>query len=304
MTFVNPGRLYLQKHGKVESYEDILAYADFLRVETGLDGKLPVDLDQIYKRFNIPHPKFAPLPNQQGLLLDPKHGIILINSKDPERRQKFTAAHELVELLFSALPQGKDLGCGWFLNRPGGFKESTKEYLCNWTAANLLIPPTYVLELIQQYDINFESAHILSEECEVSLSAALVQLARISPRCHFVVLWRMKNKPTEIRNKPAAEQLALFDKGVDIGPAMKLRVEWSMGGPNGLYIPENKSTENSSLIYAAWQSGNFTSGKERMVFDNRTSGWYYSENLPFESDCERYVLSLIEHLGKEIIYGS
>lgn len=24
---------------------------------------------------------------------------------------------------------------------PGGFKESTKEYLCDWAAANLLMPP-------------------------------------------------------------------------------------------------------------------------------------------------------------------
>ena len=297
MTFVNPGRLYLQTHGKMESYEDILAYADFLRMETGLDGIFPVDIDQLFKHFDIPQPKFTPLPNQQGLLLDAKQGIILINSKDPERRQKFTEAHELVELLFSELSQGKDLGGGWFLSRPGGFKESTKEYLCNWAAANLLMQPSHVQELIRQYDINFKCARILSEECEVSLSAALVQLARISPRCHFVVLWRMKNKPTEVRHKPTDGQLTLFDTGGDITTPMKLRVEWAMGGPDGPYIPENKSTENTSLIYAAWQSGNFTSGKERMVFDNRTTGWYYSENLPFESDDERFVLSLIERLG-------
>ena len=52
-----------------------------------------------------------------------------------------------------------------------------------------------------------------------------------------------------------------------------------------------------TLIYTAWQSGNFTIGKERMGFDNRTVGWYSTENMPFENNGERYVLSLIESLG-------
>jgi Zn-dependent peptidase ImmA (M78 family) len=297
MAFVNPGRLYLQKLGRINSYEDILAYADFLRKEAGLDGKLPVEVDEIFRHYDIPQPKTVPLPNQQGLLIDAKKGIILINSKDPDRRQKFTIAHELVELLFSELPQGKELGDGWFLSRPGGFKESTKEYLCNWTAANLLMPIPHVNELIRQFDINFECAGILSEDCEVSLSAALVQLARISPRNHFVVLWRMKNKPAEIRNEPSDKQLAFFSSDIINLPMKKLRVEWSMGKPDGLYIPENKSTENTSQIYAAWLSGTFTSGKERMAFNSRIPGWYYSENLPFESNGERFVLSLIERLS-------
>jgi hypothetical protein len=70
-----------------------------------------------------------------------------------------------------------------------------------------------------------------------------------------------------------------------------------MGGPNMFYIPKNKSTENSSLIYAAWQSGSFTNGKERIAFGTQTAGWYYSENMPIEIDGEKYALSLIERLG-------
>jgi hypothetical protein len=224
--------------------------------------------------------------------LDPELGIIVINSTDSEKRQKFTKAHELVEMLFSALPPGRDLGSGWRLDRPGGFKEITKEFLCNWTAANLLMPPNHVQELIKQYGVNFDCAELIAANCDVSLSAALVQLARNSQDGHFVVLWRMKNKPREILNASNDTQMTMF--GVDNAlPAKKLRVEWCLGGIDSPFIPKDKSTENTSLISQAWAANTFTSGKERMTFDNRNSAWYSSENMPFTLNKERYVISLM-----------
>lgn len=292
MSFVSPGRLYIQKQKGISSFEDILPYAEFIRREAGVNGNLPVDLDRIFSHFEIPNPKFAPLPLQQGLLLDPEMGIIVINSTDSEKRQKFTKAHELVEMLFSALPQGRDLGSGWRFDRPGGFKEITKEFLCNWTAANLLMPPDYVQGLIKEHDINFDCAELIATNCDVSLSAALVQLARNSPEGHFVVLWRMKNKPTEIQNASNDAQMTMF--GVDNTlPPKKLRVEWCLGGLNSPFVPKDKSTENSSLIYQAWETNTFTNGRDRMTFDNRSSDWYSSENMPFTLNEERYVISLM-----------
>jgi Zn-dependent peptidase ImmA (M78 family) len=292
MGYVSPGWLYLEKQKTVETFDDVLAYAEFLRNEAGLNGILPVDLGKIFGHFQIPETLFAPLPQQQGLLLDAKRGIIVINSNDPEKRQKFTTAHELVELLFKALPQGKDLGRGWELKRPGGFKETTKEFLCNWTAANLLMPPPFIENEIKKLGVTFECARSIAEKCEVSLSAALVQVARNSQRQHFVVLWRMKNKPTEINNTNNASQMTMF--GVqNIAPAKKLRVEWSLGGVNSPYIPKDKSVENSSLIYQAWETNRFTSGRVNISLDNRNASWFSSENLPFTTDGERYVISLI-----------
>jgi hypothetical protein len=296
MTLLHPGRCYLERLGTIQSVEDILGYAEFLRKESELDGVLPVDISAIYAHFGIPKPKYVPLPGQQGLLVDAEQGIIAINSRDPENRQRFSEAHELAEMLFSVLPAGVDLGGGWFLKRPGGFKESTKEYLCNRIAANLLMPPQELHSYIQQYGVTFEGARGVAAECRVSLSAALVQLTHLGPGRNSVVLWRMKNKPTEFKNQPAASQMTLFNGHEVSLPTKKLRVEWAMRAPDGLFIPENKSTENTSLIHSAWESGSFTSGEERMSFDSRSIGWYHSENLPFEHGGERYVLSLIEYL--------
>jgi Zn-dependent peptidase ImmA (M78 family) len=296
MPFLHPGKYYIEHLGSIQSAEDILGFAEFLRRESGVDGVLPVDLSTIYAHFGIPKPQYIPLPGQQGLLVDAEQGIIAINSRDPETRQRFSEAHELAEMLFSILPAGIDLGGGWFLKRPGGYKESTKEFLCNRIAANLLMPPQELHIHIQQNGVSFNGARAVSLECQVSLSAALVQLTYLGSGHYSTVLWRMKNKPTEIKNQPTANQLKLFDNH-NVGlPAMKLRVEWSMRAPDGPYIPENKSTEKSSLIYSAWESGSFTKGEEWMSFDDRRTGWYRSENLPFEFDGERFVLSLVEYL--------
>lgn len=296
MTFIDPGEMFVKTFGKVETANDVFAYVDFLRSEPGLDGLIPVDLDLIFHRFQIPDPIQKPLPGQQGLLVDSKNGIILINANDPPSRQKFSQAHELVELLFNALPNGKSLGNGWMLKRPGGFKESTKEYLCNWAAANLLMPPDYVNNQIKQYGINFGCARAISDECKISLSAALVQLARISSGNHSVVLWVLKNKPSEIKSKVPDNQLGLFDNNKP-EPAKKLRVEWSMGSQSAPFIPKDKSVEESSQVYEALRTGAFTSGKERLCLDGRKSAWYQTQNLPFNLEDEPQVLSLIEYLG-------
>jgi hypothetical protein len=296
MTLLHPGKFYLERIGSIQSTEDILGFADFLRRESGLDGLLPVDLSAIYAHFDTPKPLYVPLPGQQGLLVDAERGIIAINSRDPGTRKRFSEAHELAEMLFSILPAGVDLGGGWFLKRPGGYKESTKEFLCNRVAANLLMPPKELQVHVQQYGITFDGARIVAGECHVSLSAALVQLVHLGTGRYSVVLWRMKNKPAEIKNQPATSQLALFDDH-EVGlPAKKLRVEWSMRAQDGPFIPDNKSAEHTSQIYSAWESNSFTKGEELMCFDGRRARWYRSENLPFEHEGEIYVLSLIEYL--------
>jgi Zn-dependent peptidase ImmA (M78 family) len=299
MSFIHPGRLFIEKYGQVSSLEDILAYAEFLRKEANVDGQLPVDLQAIVQHFGI-KPKSVPLP-VQGMLVDAEQGLILINANDIEHRQKFSLAHELIEYLFTELPQDKHWAGNWFLEQPGGFRKGTKEFYCNWAGANLLMPPTYVMELIEHYGVSFECAKVLAQNCNVSLSAALIQLAKMSPRGHIVVLWRMKNKPTEIKSAASEHQLSMFSIPNSL-PPKKLRVEWAYGSEKSKkspYIPKkDKSAENYSLIHSAWETGKFTSGKEKMTLDNKTSHWYYSENMPYPGKDERYVLSLIESVSE------
>ncbi|PKO00118.1 MAG: hypothetical protein CVU42_05090 [Chloroflexi bacterium HGW-Chloroflexi-4] len=296
MVFIHPGKLFIEIHKNVESLEDVFAYTEFLKVESGINGNLPVDISAILNHFQIPIPILKPLSGIQGLLLDKDRGIIVLNSTDPSSRQKFTQAHELIEFLFSVLPNGSEFGNGWKLNKPGGYKESTKEFICNLAAANLLMPYEYINQLINQQGVNFDCARIISDECEISLSAALVHLARLSPGNHSIVLWTLKNKPSEIKNCHTKDQMCLFDDNIS-GPAKKIRVEWSMGSQSAPFIPKNKSIEESSLINKAWSTGLFTEGKERLDLGGRKSAFYQTQNWPFKNNGETQVLSLIEYLG-------
>ena len=296
MGYVSPGRLYLEKQKTVETYEDVLAYAEFLRAEAGLDGVLPVDLQKILTHFQIPEPEPVPLPQQQGLLLDSERGIILINSKDPLKRQKFTTAHELVEMLFAELPQGKDLGRGWWINKPGGFKEGAKEAICNWTAANLLMPIDYVKKEIKTYGVTFECARHVADTCDVSLTSALVQIARTSMSGYFVVLWKLKHKPADLAKKKAEEnQMTLF-RLENTEPPKKLRVEWCLNNKNAIFLPKHKSTEKDSFIHESWERNIFTQGRVNISLDGRNTTWFYSENMSVFIEDERCVISLMRKI--------
>jgi Zn-dependent peptidase ImmA (M78 family) len=296
VTYSNPGRLFLNQHGRVETVDDVLAYVEFLRKESGVNTTLPINLFNIFSHFDFHKPKILPLPNVDGMLVDPKNGIIVINSDDTLCRQKFTLAHELIEVLFELLPSGIDLGNGWKLKRPGGFSESAKENLCNLAAACLLMPYSYIEKQIQEKGVNFECARKVADDCEVSLSAALIQLARMSPFPHNVVLWKMKHKPSEMKNSIPNAQLFFADLQ-PIGPSKKLRVEWSFGNSKAPFIPKNKSIEESSLVYLAWHSQIFTSGIEIINLSSRQIKKYRTQNNPFTINDETVVLSLLEKIS-------
>lgn len=287
MPYTNPGELFIEKFGPPEGVDDVLRYAHFLREEAGLTVDPPIDLARIYARFDIPTPKRRALPTDiQGLLLSLERGIIVINDNDPVTRQRFSEAHELIEFLFNSLP----LGEGWTPGQTGIFKQEPKERLCQVGAAELLMPGVSFLARVDHLGISFQTARQLAPEFNVSVTAALVQMALISPGRHAVVLWRMKNKPTEIRDKISESQLSFFNNFSREIPPKKLRVEWSL--VNGPYIPPNKSVPEDSLIYAAWKDKNFTVGEEWLDLAN-VWGKIRCENQPFEADDEWFVLSLL-----------
>jgi hypothetical protein len=290
--YTNPGELFVHELGLVKGPNDVMRYVDFLRKEAGIGCKPPVDLGKIYARFGIPVPEYATLPNQQGLLLDPNSGLMIIHDEDPRVRQRFTEAHELMEFLFSALPSGR----GWAARRLGGFKQGPKERLCNEGAAELLMPEASFVPRVRAVGVSYRAARQLALEFEVSTTAALVRMVRIGPGRHAVVLWRMKNKPTEIRNMTPANQLSLFGDSVIKGPPKRLRVEWSMAGSSVPFIPVDKSVPEDSSIYAAWRDGVFTSGEDNLDLAN-CRGIFRCENQPFGVDDERQVFSLLHLPG-------
>ena len=207
----------------MSSEDDVFRYVEFVREEAGVARQIPVSMDAIYSHFGI-QPKLASLAaDQQGLLLDPERGLVIINDKDPPRRQRFTQAHEMVEFLFDTLPSNQIAG----LSQRIGFREPIKERLCNRAGANLLMPPDEIRSRIQTYGVGIQCADRIADEFDVSFTAALVQLSRCAEGQWAVVVWGMKNKPTEIKKAIPSTQIS-FLPDIPAISSPKLRVEWAL----------------------------------------------------------------------------
>lgn len=288
LNYRNPGQLFVQQFGGVKDGDDIFRYVNFLREEAGLGVEPPINLARIYSHFHMPTPERKPLPDLQGLLVNPDRGIVLINENDPETRQRFTEGHELIEYLFSALPSGK----GWAARQTGPFKLTVKERLCNEGAAELLMPRVSFEPRVREYGVSFTTGRELASEFQVSTTAALVQIVRVGPGRHAVVLWRMKNKPTEIRAKVDPNQLTLFGQSVEMQYPKKLRVEWALNGPGVPYVPPDKSIPEDASSYSAWRDGEFIVDEDNLNLGG-IQGLFKCENQPFEVNEERFVISLV-----------
>jgi Zn-dependent peptidase ImmA (M78 family) len=290
--YTHPGRLFVQEHGLPQSLDDVLRYAAFLRAEAGLSDEPPIDLASIYRRFEIPAPRKADLKGQQGLLLNPDSGLIILNENDMPARQRFTEAHELMELLFSQMPGGN----AWAARGYGRFRPAAKEKLCNSGAAELLVPRSSFLPRVNQRGVSIATAWQLAKEYQVSTTAAMVNMARFGPGEHAVVVWRHKLKQSEMRGKAPASQIPLFRGSGSPEPTKQLRVEWAIGSDGGAYIPREKSAPKDSSIYQAWERGGDTADEDVLEL-GQVHGRCRCENHPFDGGGERQVISLLHLPG-------
>jgi len=108
----------------------------------------------------------------------------------------------------------------------------------------------------------------------------------------------MNNKPCEMRKSTSAAQTSFLPGLSSSLPAPKLRIEWAISNTREFFIPAYKSVDETSLISLAWRSSAITQGQEILSLDGRQAATFYSENLPFDLDGNRKVISLI---GKIVV---
>ena len=282
--YLHPGKLFVAQYGQVTDGADVIRYAGFLHRESGLGDQSPIDLISIFRRFGISMPKRVPLPEQSGLLVNPDRGIILISSDDPATRQRFSEAHELMELLFAAQP-------------PKLFSDKAKEKLCEEGAAELLMPLATFVPYVHQWGVSLETGHRLAELFDVSLTAALLRAVRFGPGKHALVLWELAWKPNEEKALHHPGQLSLFEDYTPQPPPKKPRVRWACSTEGGPFIPRHKSVELDTFIHRAYEQGSITRGMDWIDLGT-VRGRCFCESMAVTLDTERYVLSLI-HLPKD-----
>ncbi len=288
MAFQNPAELFLEDQS-VSELDDVISYANFLRREAGVMSAPPIDLTKIFAHFGMSLPKYVPLPKQQGLtIFNNCVPTIVINETDGGTRQRFTEAHELIELLFHELPG--EIRIDQLKENIFGTR---KERICQFGAANLLMPLESFLPKASQLEVSFKTAEFLAAEYEVSLIASLFRLVDVFTNKTALVMWKMKNKPSEILSKIPKEQILLPGFNSSSLPPPKLRVEWSYGKFQNTFIPDNKSVEDDSSVYSAWMNDQLTIGEELSPF-GKYNRRITLENKPVRINGEKYVLSLIK----------
>lgn len=247
----HPGRRFIEFCGPLQSADALCKYAVFLRREAGISDEPPINLGIIFEHYGMPPPLYAPLPGQQAVLLDDETGQILLNDGDPETRQRFSQAHELMERLFAAHEEALAVG------RSGArFREGHKESLCEQGAAHLLLPLSSFLPRLGRLGVSLKTASTLANEYETSFLATLYQMVRYGAGVHALVVWEYALKPAQVKKLPPPEQMALLPVDLVPSPAKELRVWWSAhteAVPN-VYVPRHKSAPPESLIYKAYDS--------------------------------------------------
>lgn len=285
--YENPAKLFLEDYS-VESLKDVIAYMDFLRKESGLSSDPPIKINKIIDRFGMHTPQAIHLPQQQGTTI-PYFGSpqIIFHAGDPASRQKYSTAHELVELLFLELPG--EIRQDRLKENIFGIK---KERICQKAAANLLMPIESFHPRAMRIGLSFQSAELLADEYEVSLMAALCRMTDMYPKQSIFILWQLKNKPTELMKRVPENQIEIPGFHPTNLPEPKLRVAWRYGSYKGQFMPIDKSIPKDSSVYIAWKNNQFSSGAEIIPFGSYNVKAFI-ENKPININGERHVLSLV-----------
>ena len=284
LPYQNPGELFIEKFGVPLDIDDVIRYADFLRQEAGVSDEPPIDLTRIFGWFGIQSHK-APLVDQQGSS-DGLLGFVLIKEDDPEARQRFSEAHELIELLFYEYKQRPEWEKSVF-----AASEKIKERACQKGAAALVMPRSSFVPAMLERGFSFDGASGLAAVYGTSLLATIYRMLDEYEDERLLVVWRLAWKPTEMVTE---RQAGLAGNEPAAGPQRKLRIWWavkSVGARNG-FIPAHQSAADDSIIARSYDCGELLCGSERFRLRG-IDGRYYVEAKKVYIGDEMCVLSLL-----------
>lgn len=267
-------------------------YVDFLRREATANSETPVPVAEILGHFDVEYQTGAIEGDRQSFKFSGDvlpYQVVFIEEGDRETRRRFSLSHELIELLFEALTDGRlSPQMREACNGPH------KERLCDQGAARLLMPEERYRDEVHSRPVSFDTASKLASLFDVSFLAALLRMVELTSRPFLLIAWRKKLKPTQKRRQ-SSSQLSFPGIGQG-GPAKKLRVEWRRWTekPSDQYVPTSLSVPDQSMIQKAFEDGQRRSGTERLKLEDAFDGTFDIEAMPVQLGDNQYVLSLLD----------
>lgn len=184
---------------------------------------------------------------------------ILLKRQTSAERLRFTVAHELCHTFFYELvPELK------FIPHEADPKE---ERLCDFGAAELLMPTASIQRAARRMEVCLESLHLLAEEYSVSLTAMFLRLRSLRLwDCEFSGWHRMTNGSFVLEHFYGGKRLPW---------------EW----------------DDKSVLSNAWQSGNAVYGHTFIRYEDQRGERYYR---PTRFEARRFGERILSLWGAEI----
>jgi hypothetical protein len=248
---------------------------------------LPVPLERIRERHGLRRHS-APL-DQRGFLLG---DAIVINSDDPETVQRFTEAHEFMEVLYAALRAERP---SRFSNARWRRIESEKERWCERGAAELLMPASLVFPTVAESGVGLAAGRTLARLCGTSLTASVRRMLEMEGASHLFVLLKEGYKKSQ-QVPSAVGQGVLWGAPEEWDPPAELRVWRYWSSPQvKRSLCWNESVSRDSLIYRTFQArmiGEIIQGEDRLDFEH-LKGVHVVECMVVRIDRTFTVMALI-----------
>lgn len=214
---------------------------------------VPTDLSKLASHLGIIDIRSCPLTTAGRIVDAPEGRIIEVNSGDSPERQNFSVAHELGHLIVEELGvfSGQLHRVTPLYQRP---KFSSKmERLCDVAAAEILVPITWLRNLLRRKAPSITTVGEIAHECRTSLEVASRRVAAAGIwHCRFIWWdWDGKNLQATKAYPPYHRQTLLWLRPKDCSSSLicrSIRDQKILAGREVLLV-ENEEHE---FITEAW----------------------------------------------------
>jgi hypothetical protein len=235
---------------------------------------VPVNLDILGSIQGILRFEEMEMEEAGRLIPDTSGGYyVVVRSSDSEGKKRFTKAHEIGHTIVpDALSKS-----GHVDKEVGNFDTHSQiEYLCDYAAANLLMPAAIFNEHVKGIKFSLVNIVKTAEHFNVSIEAAALQFVKRNISRRAVVIWEYSHKPKEhivlaTSSFPGMEQYR---------PEKQIRVRYGYGLSHKNHIPKHKSLdEEKDLISKAFNNREVLRGTQKIYFREGVGVNFYCEAM-------------------------
>jgi len=235
----------------------------------------PVDLRRVAEAQGVARIEETDLGSLDGCLIPTADGFVIkLNSTMPERRRRFSLAHEIAHTLLRTAPAGckhGDVSNRATISRPRS--RHWEEWLCDMIAAEILMPRLSFRRWLSRTEASIRAIEVTATRFDVSVQAAAVRFGQMVDATVEIICWKREKAilaPLWFSGSPQFRQYATRDEMCRPLPCLE-----------------------STPVRALW-SGALEISNSEAASPIANAPTFYCESKAFGTGHRRYVLSLVK----------